>query len=1159
MEMKGFKSFANRIEIVFGEKFNCVLGPNGSGKSNILDSLCFVLGKAGAKGLRVEKSSNLIYNGGKTKKPSKEGEVSIWFDNSKKEFDLYPEQEIKLTRIIRSTGQGIYKINDVVKTRTQILDLMAMANIDPDGYNIILQGDIVRLIEMTPNDRRQIVEEIAGINVYEDKKNKALRELDRVNTKINEADIILVEREAYLKELKKDRDQALKFKELEDRKKRNKKTLLVNKEKTHNKQISVIEEDISKNKSQISSVEEKISKLREDISKNKQEIENISTEIEEKGEKEQVKIHKEVEALKVSVAIDKQRLDTLVNEVDKLKSRQEELKNSYKELSSKTTYLEKEKVSLTKQIEIRNVDLKNIETRISEFRKKHNLQEETKLDENIDEMDKKIEQITLSMNDLREKQQIILREKDKVEMQLQSIDDKLEKVSQIKKEYKHELEALKEKKQQFKKLAMDLSKALSESSEFALQLSNARNKLISAQEEYAKLNARKVALIEQIAGGSAIQSVLELRKKDPKIYGTVAELGTAKKEFGLALEIAAGSKIRSIVVEDDITAAKCIKFVKEKQLGVISVLPLNKLKAVQTDSNLRNMKTHGVKGLALDLMDYKSKFEIVFKHVFGNTLVVENIDVARKIGVGQARMVTLGGDITELSGAMQGGYRGKQKTTGAFTQEEINESIKKIEQTISDSSSVMSLLEKKSVDNDELISRLRSLKAELEGEIIKTEKSLHLDSDESELSNDEKKTLQKKFKELESEVDNIQDNISEENKNLAKIKIERQQIKDKIMELRNPAKLAELQSFDEKRKELQEEIMKLESERKHTISEMETIVGPENRKIIDIMKQHDKEMQQFIEEQVKLRNKVAKDQKDLTEKEKKQSKFYEQFKELFGKRSKLTDAVNKLEAKILHGHADIRVLEQKINSTSLDLARLKAELAGILEELKAYTDIEVYDNKSEEKMKRELSEFERMAEEIGAVNMRALEIYETVENEYNSLLNKKDVLGKERTEVLAMINQIDSKKKDLFLKTFYSLEDNFKKFFSKLLVKGDASLQLENEEDPFAGGVEIKVRLTGTRFLDIRSLSGGEKTMTALAFLFAVQEYEPASFYALDEVDAALDKKNAENLAQLIKDYSKKVQYIVISHNDGVISEAEKLYGVSMNEHGMSKITTLKI
>jgi chromosome segregation protein len=1159
MEMKGFKSFANRTEIVFGEKFNCVLGPNGSGKSNILDALCFVLGKAGAKGLRVEKSSNLIYNGGKTKKPSKEGEVSIWFDNSKKEFDLYPEQEIKLTRVIRTTGQGIYKINDVVKTRTQILDLMSMANIDPDGYNIILQGDIVRLIEMTTNDRRQIVEEIAGINVYEDKKNKALRELERVDTKINEADIILVEREAYLKELKKDRDQALKFKELEERKKRNKKTLLVNNERIHNNQISIIEEDISKNKDKIISIEELISKLREEISTNKNEIDNISKEIEEKGEKEQVKIHKEVEALKVSVAIDKQRLDTLINEVEKLKTRQEDLKNSYKELSSKTEHLEKEKVSLTKQIEIRNVDLKNIENRISEFRKKHNLQEETKLDENIDEMDKNIEKITLSMNDLREKQQIILREKDKAEMQLQSIDDKLEKVSQIKKEHKQELEMLKEKKQQFKKLAMDLSKALSESSEFALQLSNARNKLISAQEEHAKLNARKAVLMEQIAGGSAIQSILELRNKDPKIYGTVAELGTAKKEFGLALEIAAGSKIRSIVVEDDITAAKCIKFVKEKQLGVISVLPLNKLRDVQIDPNLRNMKTPGVKGLALDLMEYKSKFEIVFKHVFGNTLVVENIDVARKIGVGQARMVTLDGDITELSGAMQGGYRGKQKTTGAFTQEEINESIKKLEQTIADSSSVMSLLEKKASDNDELISRLRFLKAELEGEIIKTEKSLHLDSDEAELGNDEKKLLQKKFKELESEVDEIQDKISEENKKLAKIKIERQQIKDKIMDLRNPAKMAELQSFDDKRKELQQEIMKLESDRKHAISEMETIVGPENRKILDIMKQHDKEMQQFIQEQTNLRSKVSKDEKELTEKEKKQAKFYEQFKELFGKRSKLTDAVNKLEARILHSNADVRVLEQKINSVSLDLARLKAELAGILEELKYYLDIEVYENKSEEKMKRELSEFERMAEEIGAVNMRALEIYETVEKEYNSLLNKKDVLGKERTEVLAMINQIDSKKKDLFLKTFYSLEDNFKKFFSKLLVKGDASLQLENEEDPFAGGVEIKVRLTGTRFLDIRSLSGGEKTMTALAFLFAVQEYEPASFYVLDEVDAALDKKNAENLAQLIKDYSKKVQYVVISHNDGVISEAEKLYGVSMNEHGMSKITTLKI
>ena len=172
MEMKGFKSFATKTEILFGDNFNCILGPNGSGKSNVLDSLCFVLGKAGAKGLRVEKSSNLIYNGGKTKKPAKEGEVSIWFDNSNGVFSGIEETEVKITRIIKGTGQGVYKINDKTVTRTQILDLLAIAHINPDGYNIILQGDIVKLIEMSAVERRQIIEEIAGINIYEDKKRR---------------------------------------------------------------------------------------------------------------------------------------------------------------------------------------------------------------------------------------------------------------------------------------------------------------------------------------------------------------------------------------------------------------------------------------------------------------------------------------------------------------------------------------------------------------------------------------------------------------------------------------------------------------------------------------------------------------------------------------------------------------------------------------------------------------------------------------------------------------------------------------------------------------------------------------------------------------------------------------------------------------------------
>lgn len=1159
MEMKGFKSFASKTEVVFGDEFNCILGPNGSGKSNVLDSLCFVLGKAGAKGLRVEKSSNLIYNGGKTKKPAKEGEVSIWFDNTSRIFSSIDEDKIKVTRRIKQSGQGVYKINDKTSTRTQILDLLSMANINPDGYNIILQGDIVRLIEMSSIERRQIIEEIAGINIYEDKKRKAVRELERVEVKLNEADIILAERESYLKELKKDRDKAQKYRDLEDKRKRNKKTIISAGIADKQKGIDKFDFDINKNKSKIDKFEEQIKKLKEDISEKKKEVDDINKEIESKGEKEQVKIHKQVEGLKVQLALDKQRVSTINSELNKLEDRYKQLEESQSELKEKTSNLDNKKVELEKQLKIREEDKSSIEKRILDFKKKNNLELENDADKRVDEIDKEIEDIQLEMNSFREKQQNIFREKDKVEIQLQTIDDRLEKLAGIKQEHRQELERLKIKKKEFKETTVELSKALSHSSEYSSQLQTARSKLNFKQEELAKLEAKKSALLESMAGSRAIKSILEMKKKDPSIKGSIAELGNVDKNYSQALEVAAGGKIKSIIVETDQTAAKCIRHLKQEQLGTATFIPLNKIKAPVIDDSLRNMDQSGVKGLAIDLIKFDPQYKHAFEYVFGNTLIVDNIETARKIGIGKVRMVTMTGDIVDRSGAMQGGFRQKRKAGGLFAQDDVNKKIEQLQKDMSDDEGIISTVGSKSRENEELIDRLRALKAELEGEIIKTEKSLHLDGDDANLDKDKKAELRKQNSDLEKDSDDLQDQISDKNKNLAKLKVERQQLRDRLSELRNPAKLAELKTFEEKKIELSGEIITLKSDLKHAKEQVDMIVGPEERKILEIIKQHDKEVKSFAKEKVDLEITIKKQESELKENEKKQSKFMAQFKGLFNQRSKLTDSISLSESKIATNNSLQRDLEMKNNVLGLENARLKAELAGLEEEDKDYQDVEPFKNKAHDIIKRELSQFERMTEDLGAVNMRALEIYEEVAEEYNNLTEKKEVLRKEREDVLIMMNEIDSKKKDLFLKTFNALQTNFQRIFKTLLTKGEANIHLENEDDPFAAGVEIKVKLTGKRFMDIRSLSGGEKTMTALAFLFAVQEYQPASFYILDEVDAALDKKNSEKLAGLLRSYCDNAQYVVISHNDGIISEADNLYGVSMNEHGMSKITTLKI
>ncbi len=1159
LEMKGFKSFANKTELVFGEKFNVILGPNGSGKSNVFDSLCFVLGKSSAKGLRADKSANLIYNGGKSKKPAKSGEVSIYFDNSKKAFPI-DTAELKLTRIIRSSGQSIYKINDQTRTRQQVLEILSVARIDPQGHNIVLQGDIVHLVEMSPLERREIIEEIAGISVYEEKKEKALRELTRVENKINEAEIILTERKGYLRELKKERDQAQKYKDLDDKIKRNKATLLDKQIREKSSKRTELEKNINGNNEEIEKIQNKINELKKKVEEKKEEIEIINKEVEEKGEKEQVQVHKEIEQIRVDFALNKQRIETLKQELFKLGERKSELERSHKEIDDKIKIINRTKHDAINRIEQKEREVNQINAKLSVFKEKNKIEDAQDIDVKIEEIDKNADEIQEKISRLREQQQNLLREKDKYELRLQGVDERIEKVLLLKKENKDAIETLKKNKEQFKETANELNTCITEDSSLSAQLNNARSKLLSRKEELARVNARNAGIKEQIFGNKAIKAVLDLKGQIKGIHGPVSQLGNVGEEYSLALGIAAGARMRSIVVETDEVAAKCITYLKEHRLGIATFLPLNKLRPSIIKTELRTLKgSHGVVGMAIDLVNYDEKYAKVFQYVFGNTLIVEDVNTARKIGIGKIRMVTKTGDLMDQSGAMQGGHREKSSTL-RFQEQEVTNQIKQLESEINDSTNIVSKLEKSKNDNENRLSELKSTKAELEAEILKTERSLHLDSDDMGATEEEKTKLQEEITRIDSELAKIQGELQSMNKEMVDMKIEKQKLREKITELRNPALLAEMNSFEEKKQELREELSSLRGDLKNSDSEISNILMPEKENIDKILKQQIREKEEFENENKKLVDVVKEQGKNLIEKEKQEKKFYAQFKGLFNSRTKLSEEVSKAENIVSNKQDDLRRFEHKNNSLSIDRAKIVGELEGLEEEYKQYEGVPLFKNKSEEEIKREVYQFERMTQDIGAVNMKALEIYEKAETEYNSLTNKKEKLAHEREDVLILINEIDSKKKDLFMKTFNVLNKNFEAIFKTLATKGEAFLKLEDEKDPFNGGTEIKVRIAGKKFLDIRSLSGGEKTMTALAFIFAVQEHDPASFYILDEVDAALDKKNSEKLAELVRQYSGRAQYILVSHNDGVITQADNLYGVSMNgATATSKVTSLKI
>jgi chromosome segregation protein len=394
---------------------------------------------------------------------------------------------------------------------------------------------------------------------------------------------------------------------------------------------------------------------------------------------------------------------------------------------------------------------------------------------------------------------------------------------------------------------------------------------------------------------------------------------------------------------------------------------------------------------------------------------------------------------------------------------------------------------------------------------------------------------------------------------MAQLKMEKQKLRDSLSQLRNPSLLAELQTLEQKRSEIENERITIRANLASLNAQKTTVHQPELENISKIFKQQAAEEIKFNKEHETLSAKRKENEALLKEKEKEAAAFYKQFQKLFDERNDLQEAMNKIEGKIIEEEDKVRKVEQQRGSINISLAGVRAEMAGIQEEYKQYEGVEIFKTKEQDDIEREIKQFERMMQDLGAINMKALEIYETVEKEYTDLLSKKTVLIKEREQVMILINEIETKKKEIFLKMFHIVNEQFKKIFQQLNTKGEAFLELENPEDPLTAGMNIKVRLSGTKFLDIRSLSGGEKTMTALAFLFAIQEHEPAQFYILDEVDAALDKRNAEKLAKLIRQYSEKVQYIMISHNDVVITEADNLYGVSMNEHGESKVTSLRV
>ncbi len=1097
--------------------------------SNIVDSLCFVLGRLSSKSMRAEKSSNLIYNGGKKGKAAKEAYVSIVFDNSQNTFPV-KAREIEVKRLVRYNGQSKYFLNGELRTRQQILDVLATAKIDPDGHNIILQGDITHAAEMPSEERRKILEDISGISVYENKKLKAVNELEKVDSQLKEASIVLTERATYLKELKKDYDQASHYKDLEKNVKRNKATYLNLQIKSKEEKLNKVTASLNKNQSQIDSIKDNIAKFTQESEQKQQELDQLNAKIDSSGELSQQKLHREIETLKDSLMEDNTRLSTLKNEINSINQRKSQLSTSLKDSDKRVFTLEKNKTQLQSQIEQLNKEHSKLKFELESLKEKYKLDD---LETNLIETDQKID--SLKSTDLGQEKLNLLRNKDELTLELTN----LEKTANP-----EQLSKLKELKQEFKTATDKLNSFSDQDSTLVNQLSSARIKLQQFQEQQARLKTRQSLAKENSSYNTAVKKIQSLNISG--VYGTISELAEVPEKYSLALEIAAGSRLNSIVVKDDKTAAKCIQYLKTNKLGTAIFLPLNKLKPLSIK------KTNQGHGLALDLIKFNSKYSSAFKHVFSNTLVVDDIKTARKIGMGKQRMVTLDGDLVEASGVMIGGFRRKRVS---FVSPDLDKNLNNATSEIIRLKSVILTLEKQRSNNDSQLNKLREEKSQLEGEIIKIQASVgNLEDVES-----KKASLTENLTNVNTQLKELESNLKNKSKILEDLTKKRTLLKSKIDKQRSPELISKINSLESQLQKNSEKKILLTSEIKNITTQIEELILPEKESMGRIIKQHSSELKQFNEEIQELETLIKQKNSEIKEKSKQEAQLYTKFKGLLTKRDASSTFLQKQELKINNEQNKTQIFDERINNLNLDKAKVISELTGLRQEFEEFKSVPLRKGLAENQLRDEINKFEALIKNLGNVNLRALEIYKQVQEEYKNLTEKSSRLSTEKEDVFNMIAEVESKKTFVFMKTFNEINKNFETIFSQLTTKGTAQLVLENPEKPLEEGVQIMVKIAQNKYLDIKSLSGGEKTLTALAFIFSIQEHDPASFYLLDEVDAALDKKNSEKLSELIKKYSSKAQYIVISHNDPVISGADKLYGVSMHKDGISHVVSLEV
>ncbi|HIE18977.1 TPA: chromosome segregation protein SMC [Candidatus Bathyarchaeota archaeon] len=1170
IEVNGFKTFGKRTMLVFDKGFTAITGPNGSGKTNIIDAVLFALGEMSARKLRATNFSSLIFHGGlNSHSRKKKAKVIIQFDNSDGRLPL-DTTTVTVSREIDQEGRSIYRINGRKVSRSYAIEILSMAGITPNGHNVILQGTLTRLSEISSQERRRIIEDAIGIAQYDYEKAEAQKKLDAANIAIKTAMGQVGEVQKRIESLERERNDLLRYNFIREEIKQLEAIKLSRRINDNQKEIDELSEEISDLKGKL----EELRRKREELRSKRRQIESDLRRFSLEQSKE-----KQNQILQIQIRIGelRSRLGELNSKISSGKSILEDLRrskieserqigdlrNEIKECERKIEQLALQRGVLVKEIAEKQSIYDALSSELDETRSK--LEEKNK---EIREAERFLEQIRTEAMKIQSEQaksrskvdvyserlKNLEEEKKDLNLSLKKLEEAFKDLQSIQKEQKAQLEALRD----------SLARRTKRKSILETQIKEVGRVAESAREAVVEFEARKELVERFNTEERSLQYIEELSREGliEGVHGRLRDFVRFSRRYERAVEAAASGWLNSLVVDDLDVAFTCVEMLKKTKLGRIKIVPL---RGLSRNKRVNLPKGEGVLGVISDFVKCDERYAPAVSFVLGDTLLVKDENTALTVSRRGFRSVTPNGDIFEAGGGVESGFYRAPLDFSSFVPSEsslraLDKAVAALKKLLAAREGHIQELEDEIAETQKEITRLSQSLGRLGSEIERVRKSIHearinLNRAESNLKN-----IHDLLQREESLLKQYEDRWNELSKREA-------EIQQKLSEMKKKIDLTELQERDGKRGEIGNEIVTLKqkaSSIEANLSSLQSRVEMLKKELENAISRRDKATSRIssLEGEIKRAYKSQEETQAEIEKLEKEKGVLSNF--LLNVRKdaeKLTFQIDEIDGKLQAVEEEYERIDALLDETQLNLQTLNLQMRRYFDQLKSLG----YEKPLSEtlmdikKIDETLGIMRSELNQIGAVNQLASKQYEEQISRYKELSIRMNELEKERMAIVKFIEEIEQKKYNVFREAFNRVNERLDRYFSKLTGGGNAALKLENPKAPFSGGVDMVVQFVGKPPILVSGASSGERSVAAVAFLFALQEFTPASFYLFDEIDAHLDAFHVERLGELLAEEADKSQFIVVTLKPEMVSKADRIYGVYGRE-GVSHVvsTTFK-